>query len=136
MEMNAIFAVAILLDSRQKINITFIFLMYHLQFDLVEESDAKMFSSERQSADDSEYEYNKDHRPTLFGQEEANDLVRDLDLPKLSAFLLSSWLNSKHFVYTKFTFSWYKHREKECLHFFLSIKIRWFIVFLSIGSKS
>ena len=59
----------------------------------IEESDAEMSSSECQSADDSEYKYNKDHRPTLFGQEELNDLVWHLDLSKLSALLLGSRLN-------------------------------------------
>ena len=54
----------------------------------VEESDAKMSSFECQSADDLQYECNKDHRPTLFGQEELNDLVQGLDLPKLLALLL------------------------------------------------
>ena len=57
-----------------------------------EESGTEISSSECQSADDSEYKYTGDHRPMLFGQEELNDLVRDLDLPKVSALLLNSRL--------------------------------------------
>ena len=84
----------------------------------VEESDAEISSSESRSADDSEYECNKNHRPTLFGQEEPNDLVRDLELSKLFAFLLGSRVNSKHLLHANVTFSWYKRREKEYLPFF------------------
>ena len=57
--------------------------------DFEESSAEKLTSSDCKSVDDSECKYNGDYRPTLFGQE-LNDLVRDLDFPKLSAFLLGS----------------------------------------------
>ena len=51
-------------------------------------------------------------------REELNDLVRDLDLPKVSAVLLGSRLKSRNVLDSEVTFSWYKHREKEYLPFF------------------
>ena len=72
-----------------------------------------------------------DHRPTLFGQEELNDVVRDLDLPELSA-LLGSSLKSKNLLNDGGRFSWYKHREKKYLPFFIN-EIHWFIVSMSKG---
>ena len=59
-------------------------------------------------------------RATLFGQKELNDLVRDLDLPKLSALLLGSRLKSKNLLNDGVRFSWYKHPEKEYLPFFIN----------------
>ena len=53
-------------------------------------------------------------------QEELNDLVRDLDLPKLSAFFLGSRLKSKNLLNDGVRFSWYKHREKKHLPFFIN----------------
>ena len=57
-----------------------------------------MSSSDCKSADDSKYERNGGHIPSLFGQEELNDLVQNLDLLKLSALLLGSRLKSKNLV--------------------------------------
>ena len=79
-----------------------------------------MSSSDCQSAYDSEYECSGDNRPTLFGQEELNDLVRDLDLTKLSALLLGSRLKSKNLLHYGVTFFWNKHREEEYLPFFVN----------------
>ena len=86
----------------------------------LEESSAEMTSSDCKSAHDSEYERNGDHRPTLLGQEELNDLVRDLDLPKLPALLPGSRLKSKNLLNDDVRFSWYKHPEKEYLPFFVN----------------
>ena len=47
-------------------------------------------SSEFQSEEKSEYECSEDERIKRFSQEDLNDLVRDLDLPKVSAVLLGS----------------------------------------------
>ena len=72
-----------------------------------------MSSSDCKSAGDSEYECSEDLRSTLFVQQELNDLVRDLDLPKLSALRLGSRLKSKKLLNGGVRFSWYKHREKK-----------------------
>ena len=61
----------------------------------LEESSAEMSSSHCKSPDDSEYQCSGDQSPTLFGQEELNDLVRDLNFPQLSALLPGSRLKSK-----------------------------------------
>ena len=45
-------------------------------------------------------------------------MVRDLDLPKVSAVLLGFRLKSRNMLDSEVTFSWYKHREKEYLPFF------------------
>ena len=75
-------------------------------------------SSESQSEEKSEYECSEDERIKRFSQEDLNDLVQDLDLPKVSAVLLGSRLKSRNMLESKVTFSWYKHREKEYLPFF------------------
>ena len=75
-------------------------------------------SSESQSEEKSEYECSEDERIKRFRQEDLNDLMRDLDLPKVSAVLLGSRLKSRNMLESKVTFSWYKHREKEYLPFF------------------
>ena len=53
-----------------------------------------------------------------FSQAELNDLVRDLDLPKESAMLLSSRLAEKKLLEKGTTFSWYRHREAEFTPYF------------------
>lgn len=55
--------------------------------------------------------------PQLFSQEELNDLVRDLDLPKQSAELLGSRLKSKNLLMEGTSFAWYRHREKDFMSF-------------------
>ena len=88
-------------------------------------------SSDLSSSDcQSEYECFKGERPRLFSQEELNDLVRDLDLPKVSAVLVDSRLKSRNMLDSEIAFSWYKHREKEYLPFFTK-KMIWFIVLIS-----
>ena len=79
-----------------------------------------MSSSDCKSAGDSEYKCSEDLRSTLFVQQELNDLVRDLDLHKLSALLLGSRLKSKKLLNDGVRFSWYKHREKKYLPFFIN----------------
>ena len=69
-------------------------------------------SSESQSEEKSEYECSDDERIKRFSQEDLNDLVRDLDLRKVSAVLLGFRLKSRNMLESKVTFSWYKHREK------------------------
>ena len=56
--------------------------------------------------------------PKLFSQAELNDLVRDLDLPKKSAELLSSRLNDKNLLAPGTLVSFYRNREKDLLQFF------------------
>ena len=75
-------------------------------------------SSESQSEEKSEYECSEDERIKRFSQENLNDLVRDLDLRKVTAVLLGSQLKSRNLLEYKVTFAWYKHREKEYLLFF------------------
>ena len=57
-------------------------------------------------------------KPRLFSQDELNDLVRDLGLPKMSAELLASRLSERNLLtaYTKVSF--YRDREKSFLKFF------------------
>jgi hypothetical protein len=67
------------------------------------------FDSEEESAEvkqvDSDYsDYDTDTQPELFSQEELNDLVRDLGLPKDSAELLGSRLKSKKITFARYKF--------------------------------
>lgn len=48
-----------------------------------------------------------------FSQAELNDLIRDLDLPKISAELLGSRLKAKNLLSPGTSFSWYRNREEE-----------------------
>lgn len=59
-----------------------------------------------------------DKAPILFNQHELNDLVRDLNLPKIKAELLGSRLKSKNLLLPETQFSWYRHREKELVPYF------------------
>ena len=85
---------------------------------LIDVEDSTTSSDMSSSECQSEYECFEGERPRLFSQEELNDLVRDLDLPKVSAVLLGSRLKSRNMLDSEVTFSWYKHREKEYLPFF------------------
>lgn len=58
------------------------------------------------------------HLPEQFTQSELNDLVRDLNLPKISVELLGSRLKEKKLLYPCTTFSWYRHREREFIPLF------------------
>ena len=74
--------------------------------------------SDSQLTESSKYECDGDQQPKLFNQVELNDLIRDLDLPKASALLLSSRLKAKIMLSTNTTFTWYKHCENEYICFF------------------
>ena len=85
---------------------------------LIDVEDSTTSSDLSSSECQSEYKCFEGEKPRLFSQEELNDLVRDLDLPKVSAVLLGSRLKSRNMLDSEVTFSWYKHREKEYLPFF------------------
>ena len=85
---------------------------------LIDVEDSTTSSDLSSSECQSEYECFEGERPRLFSQEELNDLVRDLDLPKVSAVLLGSRLKSRNMLDSEVTFSWYTYREKEYLPFF------------------
>ena len=57
-------------------------------------------------------------KPSLFTQEELNDLVRDLNLSKESAELLGSRLNEKNLLSQGTKFAFYRNRETEFSNFF------------------
>ena len=65
---------------------------------LIDVEDSTTSSDLSSSECQSEYECFEGERPRLFSQEELNDLVRDLDLPKVSAVLLGSRLKSRNNV--------------------------------------
>ena len=76
-------------------------------------------SEDAAEADDSNSEFSdRSAGPSKFSQAELNDLIRDLDLPKESAMLLSSRLAEKHLLKEGTTFSWYRHREAEFTPYF------------------
>ena len=52
-----------------------------------------------------------------FSQAELNDLIRDLDLPKISA-ELNSRLKSKNSLAPGMSFSWYRNSEEEFTCYF------------------
>ena len=54
--------------------------------------------------------------PKLFLQNELNDLVRDLYLPKQSAELLGSRLKSKNLLSAGTHFSWYRIVNENYFH--------------------
>jgi hypothetical protein len=59
-----------------------------------------------------------DSAPKLLTQEDLDDLVRDLYLPKESAQLLGSRLREKNLLAPDTTYSWYRNREREFTTFF------------------
>jgi hypothetical protein len=83
---------------------------------LQEESSDSSSNSSKEDADD-EYAFT-DSKPKLMSQDDLDDLVRDLDLPKESAELLGSRLHERNFLSAGTTFSWYRHREKDFVEFF------------------
>ena len=84
----------------------------------VENFVSEEFLSDSQLTECLEYRYNYNQQPKPFHQAELNDLVRDLNLPKASALILSSRLKAKRTLCTDITFAWYKHREGEYIRFF------------------
>ena len=57
-------------------------------------------------------------KPRLFSQDELNDLIRDLGLPKMSAELLASRLSERNLLTADTKVSFYRDREKSFLKFF------------------
>ena len=68
--------------------------------------------------DESSSDFEVDTRPKLFSQEEINDLVTDLNLPKDAAELLRSRLKSRNLLLPGASFSWFRHREKDFVPYF------------------
>lgn len=68
--------------------------------------------------DESSSDFEDDTEPKPFSQQEVNDLVRDLNLPKDAAELLGSRLKSKNLLSRGVSFSWYRHREKNFVPYF------------------
>ena len=60
-----------------------------------------------------------DQQSKSFNQAELNDFVRDLNLPKSSALILSSRLKAKRMLSTDTTLAWCKHRENVYICFFV-----------------
>ncbi|GFX49455.1 uncharacterized protein TNCV_3342331 [Trichonephila clavipes] len=56
--------------------------------------------------------------PELFSQSDSNHLIRNLGLPKDTAEVLGSRLKERHLLNSGVSFSWYRFREKESVHFF------------------
>ena len=65
------------------------------------------------------YECNDDQQLKPFIQVDLNDLFRDLNLPKACALILGSSLKAKRMLSTDTAFAWYRHRENECIRFFV-----------------
>ena len=131
---NVTFAHVLLLDSMLKISLKFDILTCTIRpishgpgvpiplpprvLKIIEDSVSEVSLSDSQLTDCSEYEYDDDQQPKPFNQDELNDFVRNLNLPKTSAFILGSRLKAKRMLCTVTTFSWYKHREKGYIRFF------------------
>ena len=56
--------------------------------------------------------------PNRFNQDDLNDVIRDLNLPKESAELLASCLKEKHFQQAKTNVTFYRNREANFLPYF------------------
>ena len=74
-----------------------------------EESDAQLSSSEGEFTS---------KQPQLITQAELNNLIRELDLPKIKAELLGSRLKQKNLLAWGTFFSFYRHSEQEFMPFF------------------
>jgi hypothetical protein len=85
-------------------------------------SDSEITSDSNSSVDDdihdAEFIAEDNTAPLLMSQEDLDDLVRDLDLPKESSELLGSRLRERNFLSAGVTYSWYRNREKEFVQFF------------------
>ena len=76
--------------------------------------------SDSQLKESSEYECDDDQQSKPFNLTDIiNDLVRDLNLPKESALILSSRLKAKRMLTTDTIFVWYKHCENKHIRFFV-----------------
>jgi hypothetical protein len=85
----------------------------------ISEDDAEQDPSVDDVEEDSDFSVPvEDRTPKLFSQGELNDLVRDLNLPKKSAELLSSRLNDKNLLAPGTLVSFYRNREQDLLQFF------------------
>jgi len=82
----------------------------------VHRSDEVKVISESEHESSSDFE--EDERPKFFSQEEMNDLVRDLNLPKDPAEFLGSRFKNKNVLLPGVSFSWFRHREKEFVPYF------------------
>ena len=67
----------------------------------------------------SKYECDDDEQPKPYNQAELNYLVRDLNLPKVSALILGCRLKAKRMLNADTTFAWYKHLDNEHIRFFV-----------------
>lgn len=74
-------------------------------------------SSGQSSSSGSEFEEDVSKKPG-FSQDELNDLVRDLNLPKISAELLASRLKEKHCLQPGVIITSFRTRESELLPYF------------------
>lgn len=72
--------------------------------------------------DTDEYVPVKAQIPETFSQAELNDLIRDLNLPKISAEILGSRLKAKNLLAPDTSFSWYRNREEEFTRYFSKIE--------------
>jgi hypothetical protein len=54
----------------------------------------------------------------LFSQQELNDLLHDLNLPKDTAEVLGSRLKVENLLSAEANFSWYKHHEQDLASYF------------------
>ena len=84
----------------------------------LDELESSSESAKSPSEHDEDYTIEHDISPKLMLQEDLDDLVRDLNLPKESAELLGSRLQERNFLAPGTTFAWYRHREQEFVRFF------------------
>jgi len=69
---------------------------------------------------DADYNPGADTTPKLFSQEDLDDLVRDLNLPKASAELLASRLQERNLLSPETSVTVYRRRELDMVPFFSS----------------
>ena len=74
------------------------------------------------TTDDAFFPDDNDKQPELFSQNELNDLVRDLNLPKDSAELLASRLNDKNMLNDEVRISFFRTRHQEFIRYFAQEK--------------
>lgn len=75
-------------------------------------------SPQAESSSDPDFLPKESSSPEPFSQEELNDLIRDLGLPKLKAELLTSRLKEKHLLESAVRVSYYRSRSKNLEIFF------------------